>query len=45
MYKDPTAVPAEVYERVGRIKGELFGSVANAAPKLPDAGVNLPGSG
>jgi len=45
MYKDPTKVPAEVYERVGRIKGELFGSVANDAPELPDAGINLPGSG
>lgn len=45
MYKDPTAVPAEVYERVGRAKKELFGSVANAAPPLPAAGINLPGSG
>jgi hypothetical protein len=45
MYKDPTAVPAEVYERVGRTKDGRFGSVANGAPELPDAGINLPGSG
>jgi hypothetical protein len=45
MYKDPTAVPEEVYARVGRLKSGLFGSVANGAPELPDAGVNLPGSG
>ena len=45
MYKDPTAVPEEVYERVGRKKTGRFGSVANDAPELPDAGINMPGSG
>jgi hypothetical protein len=38
-------VPAEVYERVGRTKLGRFGSIANGAPPLPDAGINLPGAG
>ena len=30
MYKDPTAVPAEVYERAGRTKPSAFGSSAHS---------------
>jgi hypothetical protein len=46
MYKDPAAVPESVYERVGRVKPDAFGSRATGAPPLPaDAGLNMPGSG
>lgn len=46
MYKDPTAVPESVYERVGRRKPAAFGSRATGAPALPaDAGLNMPGAG
>lgn len=46
MFKDPTAVPAEYYERVGRTKPEHFGSEHFDAPPLGDAGAfGLPGQG
>lgn len=46
MYKDPTAVPEEVYVRVGRTKPEVFGSSNFEAGDMPDAGaLGLPGLG
>lgn len=46
MFKDPTQVPAEYYERVGRTKPEHFGSSHFDAPEMPDAGaLGLPGLG
>lgn len=46
MFKDPTQVPAEYYERVGRVKPEAFGSSHFDAPEMPDAGaLGLPGLG
>ena len=46
MFKDPTQVPAEYYERVGRVKPEAFGSSNFDAPEMPDAGaLGLPGLG
>ena len=46
MFKDPTQVPAEYYERVGRVKPEKFGSSHFDAPEMPDAGaLGLPGLG
>ena len=46
MFKDPTQVPAEYYERVGRVKPESFGSSNFDAPEMPDAGaLGLPGLG
>ncbi|MDH3753223.1 MAG: hypothetical protein OEU32_05050 [Acidimicrobiia bacterium] len=46
MFKDPTAVPEEVYVRVGRTKPSVFGSSHFDAPELPDAGaLGLPGTG
>jgi len=31
-YKDPTTVPEEIYTRAGRIKPDVFGSIAHSAP-------------
>jgi hypothetical protein len=45
MFKDPTTVPEEFYERVGRKKLGRFGSKANAAEELPDVVGGLPGAG
>lgn len=46
MFKDPTAVPAEYYARVGRTKPSRFGSGATGAPPLdPKLSTGLPGSG
>jgi len=46
MYKDPTAVPVEIYTRVGREKPTAFGSSHFDAPELPDADAfGLPGKG
>lgn len=46
MYKDPTAVPEEVYVRVGRTKPDVFGSSNFEAGDMPDAGaLGLPGLG
>jgi hypothetical protein len=45
MFKDPTAVPEEVYERVGRTKPSAFGSKANSSADLPDVVVAMPGAG
>lgn len=46
MFKDPTAVPEEVYVRVGRTKPDKFGSSNFDAGDLPDAGaLGLPGTG
>jgi len=45
MFKDPTQVPAEYYERVGRTKPESFGSRAHGAKELPVINVGLPGAG
>jgi hypothetical protein len=46
MFKDPTAVPAEYYERAGRTKPAVFGSDAHGAKPLPDAGsFGMPGVG
>ena len=44
MFKDPTAVPAELYTRAGRTKPSAFGSIAQGAPPLP-AVKNMPGAG
>ncbi len=46
MFKDPTAVPEQYYERVGRRKPREFGSSHFDQPDLPDAGaLGLPGAG
>jgi hypothetical protein len=45
MFKDPTAVPEEYYERVGRTKPERFGSRAHASDDLPEVTVAMPGAG
>ncbi|CAN5567349.1 hypothetical protein BH20CHL6_BH20CHL6_10030 [soil metagenome] len=45
MFKDPTQVPAEYYERVGRQKPTSFGSTAHEAPPLPNVTAGLPGAG
>jgi hypothetical protein len=46
MFKDPTSIPAEYYQRVGRTKPERFGSSATGAPALdPKLATGLPGSG
>lgn len=44
IFKDPTAVPAEYYARVGRRKPTAFGSRAHGAKELPII-ATLPGSG
>jgi hypothetical protein len=45
MFKDPTTVPEEYYDRVGRAKPTEFGSNAHAADDLPDVTVAMPGAG
>jgi hypothetical protein len=45
MFKDPTKVPAEYYERVGRTKPAAFGSKALGARELPVMNAGLPGAG
>jgi hypothetical protein len=45
MFKDPTAVPEEYYERVGRTKPDRFGSKSHAAEDLPEITVAMPGAG
>jgi hypothetical protein len=45
MFKDPTQVPAEYYERVGRTKPATFGSKAHGARELPMLNAGLPGAG
>ncbi len=46
MYKDPTAVPEEIYTRSGRIKPAAFGSRATGAVDLPDPTTfGMPGAG
>jgi hypothetical protein len=45
MFKDPTKVPEEYYERVGRTKPEAFGSVALGSPALGEVTVAMPGDG
>ena len=45
MFKDPTKVPEEFYERVARKKPDAFGSRALGAPELPDALAGMPGAG
>jgi hypothetical protein len=45
MFKDPTAVPEEYYERCGRSKPTSFGSKALGAAELPDVKSGMPGAG
>ena len=46
MFKDPTRVPEEYYERVGRTKPDRFGSSATgAAPLDAKLATGLPGAG
>jgi hypothetical protein len=45
MFKDPTQVPEEYYERVGRKKPAAFGARAQGAPELPQRSAGLPGAG
>jgi hypothetical protein len=45
MFKDPTKVPEEYYERVGRKKPAQFGSRAHGARELPQVNAGLPGAG
>jgi hypothetical protein len=45
MFKDPTQVPAEYYERVGRTKPASFGSKAHGVRELPVITSGLPGTG
>ena len=44
MFKDPTKVPEEYYERVGRTKPTVSGSSAHGAPDLPVV-TGMPGAG
>jgi hypothetical protein len=44
MFKDPTKVPEEYYERVGRTKPTEFGSRAHGAAELPVV-TGMPGAG
>jgi hypothetical protein len=44
MFKDPTKVPEEYYERVGRKRPDKFGSKALGAPDLPVV-TGMPGAG
>jgi hypothetical protein len=44
MFKDPTKVPEEYYERVGRTRPTAFGSKAHGAPDLPVVS-GMPGAG
>jgi hypothetical protein len=45
MFKDPTKVPEEYYERVGRTRPTAFGSKAMGAPDLPPPMSGMPGAG
>jgi len=45
MFKDPTKVPEEYYERVGRTRPQAFGSRAMDAPELPSPRSGMPGAG
>ena len=45
MFKDPTKVPEEYYERVGRTRPAVFGSKAMGAPALPPPMSGMPGAG
>jgi hypothetical protein len=45
MFKDPTSVPEEYYERVGRKRPEAFGSKAMGASDLPPPQSGMPGAG
>jgi hypothetical protein len=45
MFKDPTQVPEEYYERLGRKRPEAFGSKALGAPELPPPMSGMPGAG
>jgi hypothetical protein len=45
MFKDPTKVPEEYYERVGRKKPAAFGSKAQGSRELPVVSAGLPGAG
>jgi hypothetical protein len=45
MFKDPTKVPEEYYERVGRKRPEAFGSKAMGASELPPPMSGMPGAG
>jgi hypothetical protein len=44
MFKDPTKVPEEYYERVGRKRPDTFGSKAHGAKELPYV-TGMPGGG
>ena len=44
MFKDPTKVPEEYYERVGRKRPDTFGSKAHGAGELPVI-TGMPGAG
>ena len=44
IFKDPTNVPEEYYERVGRRRPAAFGSRAQGAPELPSV-TGMPGAG
>jgi hypothetical protein len=45
MFKDPTSVPEEYYERVGRKRPAAFGSKATGASDLPPPQPGMPGAG
>jgi hypothetical protein len=45
MFKDPTKVPEEYYERVGRKRPSAFGSSAMGAGELPPPMSGMPGAG
>jgi hypothetical protein len=45
MFKDPTKVPEEYYERVGRKRPAVFGSKSIGAPDLPPPMSGMPGAG
>ena len=45
MFKDPTNVPEEYYERVGRKRPTAFGSKAMGAKELPPPMSGMPGAG
>jgi hypothetical protein len=45
MFKDPTKVPEEYYQRTGRTRPESFGSEALGAGDLPRVTVSMPGAG
>jgi hypothetical protein len=45
MYKDPTAVPEDVYALTGRTKTGKFGSGPVGAPPLPQVVTGMPGAG